>query len=455
MDFAGKKILVVGLARSGMAAISLLHKRGAILTACDIKKAEELGEKINLLESMDVRVFAASYPVIDRKAFDMVVTSPGVRLEFEPIHQARLMGIPVISEVELAYAIKAPEVELCAVSGTNGKTTTTSLLQYIFAKDGRRSVAGGNIGVPLTTLIDGMEDGIITVEISSFQLETTINFKPHICGLLNITPDHLDWHKTLDNYIRAKTRIFANQTSDDYTILNYEDHEIRNMASSCKSKVLFFSTDRVLKEGAFVDDNYIKVIIDNIQFNICTLDEVLLRGKHNLENILCASAMAIAAGVDTRVLRQSLSSFKGIRHRLEEVASKNGVLYINDSKGTNPDSTIRAIESFNEPVILIAGGRNKGSDFAELAKLINNRVKELVILGEAREVIKTAVMETGFRNIHEVEDFSSAVAKAHELSNPGDVVLLSPACASWDMFDNYEQRGDLFCELVGKLENTY
>ncbi|HEX3011105.1 MAG TPA: cyanophycin synthetase, partial [Syntrophomonadaceae bacterium] len=183
----------------------------------------------------------------------------------------------------------------------------------------------------------------------------------------------------------------------------------------------------------------------------CSLDEVLLRGKHNLENILCAAAMAKAAGVDTKVLRDSLSSFKGIRHRLEEVALKDGVLYINDSKGTNPDSTMRAIESFNQPIILIAGGRNKGSDFTSLAELINNRVKELVLLGEAREVIKTAVMDAGFRNIHEVEDFSSAVGKAHELSGPGDVVLLSPACASWDMFDNYEQRGDLFCDLVLKL----
>lgn len=451
MDFAGKKILMVGLARSGMAVISLLHKRGVILTACDIKKADELGGKIKLLESMDVRVFAGSCPVIERDTFDIVIASPGVRLEFEPLQKAHLMGIPVISEVELAYAIKAPGVELCAVSGTNGKTTTTSLLQYIFAKDGRRSVAGGNIGVPLTTLVDGMEEGVISLEVSSFQLETTIDFKPHICGLLNITPDHLDWHKTMDNYIRAKTKIFANQTGDDYTILNYEDHEIRKMASSCPSKVLFFSTDRVLKEGAFVEDNYIKVIVDNKQFNICKLDEVLLRGKHNLENVLCASAMAIAAGVNTQVLRQSLSSFKGIRHRLEEVTSKHGVLYINDSKGTNPDSTIRAIESFNEPIILIAGGRNKGSDFNELAKLINKRVKELVLLGESRKVIKTAVMDTGFRNIHEVEDFSSAVIRASELSSSGDVVLLSPACASWDMFDNYEQRGDLFCDLVRKL----
>lgn len=451
MDFAGKKILVVGLARSGMAAIKLLHKRGAVLTACDIKTADELGEKINILKSMDITIFAGDYPVIDNASFDLVVTSPGVRMEFEPIKQARLLGISVISEVELAYAIKAPDVELCAVTGTNGKTTTTSLLQYIFEKSGRRSVAGGNIGVPLTTLVDGMDEGVITVEVSSFQLETTIKFKPHICGILNITPDHLDWHKTLDNYITAKTRIFANQTSDDFTILNYEDNEIRKMASLCKSKVLFFSTDRVLKEGAFVENNYIKVIINNNEFNICTLDDLLLRGKHNLENVLCASAMAIAAGVKTPELKDALSSFKGIRHRLEEVVSKDGVLYINDSKGTNPDSTMRAIESFNEPVILIAGGRNKGSDFSELAKLINSRVKELVLLGEARDVIKTAVMDTGFKNIHEVEDFSSAVAKAHELSRPGDVVLLSPACASWDMFDNYEQRGDLFCDLVRKL----
>jgi UDP-N-acetylmuramoylalanine--D-glutamate ligase len=448
VNFTGKRILVIGLARSGMAALKVLHKRGALLTACDIKDADKLGDKISTLKDMGIEVITGGYPEIAPGTFDMIITSPGVPVGAEPIRQAGLLGLPVASEVELAYALKAPGVDLVAVTGTNGKTTTTSLLQYIFAQAGKKSIAGGNIGVPLTTLIDGMEEGVVTVEVSSFQLETTINFRPHLCGLLNITPDHLDWHKSFDNYVKAKTRIFANQTSDDFAVLNYEDQAIREIAPMCKARVVFFSTDRVLPDGAFVEDNHIKVILGNRHYDICPLEDILLRGKHNLENVLCAVAISIAAGVDTQVVRHSLSSFKGIRHRLEEVDHKDGVLYINDSKGTNPDSTIRAIQSFSEPIILIAGGRNKGADFTALANLIKARVKELVLLGEAKEVIKRAVMDTGFRNIHEVEDFSSAVARARELATRGDVVLLSPACASWDMFDNYEQRGDLFCELV-------
>jgi len=220
------------------------------------------------------------------------------------------------------------------------------------------------------------------------------------------------------------------------------------MAAKCRSEVVFFSTERVLDQGAYIENGYIKVKIKNRSARICPASAIKLRGRHNLENILCATAMAWAAGVNAEVLHKALAEFKGIRHRMEEVGIKNGVLYINDSKGTNPESTIKAIESFAEPLVLILGGRSKGSDFRPLARLVNKRVKELVLLGEARAIIKQAVMETGFKNINEVDSFEAAVNKAAELSEPGDVVLLSPACASWDMFDNYEQRGDLFCQMV-------
>lgn len=453
MEFEGKKVLVIGIARSGVAAIKSLVRRGSIVTACDIKDRDKLGnDVVNTVEKLGVGCCCGKYPAMTKDSFDMVVPSPGVPLDVEPVIKARAMGIPVMGEVELAYRIKSPSVNIYAITGTNGKTTTTSLLYFILEQDGRQAAAGGNIGVPLTGLIETMSEGEIAVEISSFQLATTISFHPHIAGILNITPDHLDRHKTLEAYIEAKARIFANQSPDDFTILNYEDNSLREMADRCLSQVIFFSTERILDQGAYVEDGYITVKIKDDKARICRVEEIRLRGRHNLENILCAAAMARAAGVDTAVLHKALVEFKGIRHRMEEVGIKKGVLYINDSKGTNPESTIKAIESFAEPLVLILGGRSKGSDFGPLARLVNKRVKQLVILGEARKIIKHAVMETGFANINEVDTFEAAVKKASELAEPGNVVLMSPACASWDMFDNYEKRGDLFCELVQAME---
>jgi len=444
----GKKILVAGAGRSGIAAASVLHKRGAQVAVCDMKTPEELGSRFQDLKQMDVEVYAGSYPLVKEEEFDLLVVSPGVSLDFRPIREAFVQGIPVIGEVELAYLLKPASVEMYAVTGTNGKTTTTSLLQCILAKDGINAVSGGNIGIPLTTLVDSMTEGVIAVEISSFQLETIKTFKPHICGILNITPDHLDRHKTMESYINAKARIFLNQSESDYAILNYEDKIIRDMALKCKAKVIFFSAERVLKEGVFIKNGIITVSYGNQSKEICSIKDNPLRGKHNLENVLCATAMAAIAGVHPESIRRALVAFPGVRHRMEEVLSKNGVLYVNDSKATNPESTIKALESFDDPIVLIAGGLNKGASFSALAKVIKNKVKELVLLGKAKEEIEAAVMETGFRNIHKVEDFASGVVKAHELAARGDIVLLSPACASWDMFESYEHRGDYFCKLV-------
>jgi len=451
LDFKDKKVLVVGIARSGMAAAKALLKRGAQVTACDKKTAEEIGSGIDDLKHMGTTIYFGNYPPISKKKFDIIVVSPGVPLDIPPVKEAYEQGIPVIGEVELAYLLKPESVQMYAITGTNGKTTTTSLLQCILADDGRKSVSGGNIGVPLTTLVDNMDKGTISVEVSSFQLETVIDFRPHICGILNITPDHLDRHKTMESYINAKSRILFNQTNSDYAILNYEDEIIRKLATRCRSRVIFFSTDQILNEGAFIKNNKITIVIDNKITEICTVDKILLRGKHNLENILCAAVMAFIAGVKPDIIRKTLINFSGVRHRMEEVASINGILYINDSKATNPESVIKALESFDQPIILIAGGRNKGSDFSVLARTISKRVKALVLLGEAREEIKTAVIQTGFKNIHEVEDFASGVKKAGEQAARGDIVLLSPACASWDMFKSYERRGDYFCELVNSL----
>ncbi|MDD2373627.1 MAG: UDP-N-acetylmuramoyl-L-alanine--D-glutamate ligase [Syntrophomonadaceae bacterium] len=452
MEFKGKKILVVGIARSGIAAVKSLTRREAVLFACDRKTSDELGDILLEMEALGVKVYTGSYPRVSQDRFDLLVASPGVPLDINPFIQARNTGVPVMGELELAYLLKTDTVDLYAISGTNGKTTTVSLLQAILAADGRRALAGGNIGVPLTTLVDSMEAGVIVVEASSFQLETTCHFRPNISALLNITPDHLDRHKSMERYIKAKSRIFSCQNIDDYAVLNYEDLHIREMAQECPARVIYFSSQRVLPEGAFIKDNLIYFVMDDKVLPICPVHEVSLRGQHNLENILGAVAVAAIAGAKVETIRDILKTFTGVRHRIEEVVAVDGVLYVNDSKATNPESAIKALESFNEPIILIAGGRSKGSSFEEFARFIKEKVKELVLLGEAREEIRKAVMDAGFQNIHEVNDFNTAVATARELAADGDVVLLSPACASWDMFKSYEQRGDLFCELVRAMQ---
>ena len=453
MEFRGKRILVVGIARSGIAAVKSLTAREAVLFACDRKTSDELGDILLEMEALGVDVYAGSYPQVSKDRFDLLIASPGVPLDIEPFIQANNAGVPVIGELELAYLLKPDVVDLYAISGTNGKTTTVSLLQAILAADGRRALAGGNIGIPLTTLVDSMTGGVIVVEASSFQLETTYHFRPHISALINITPDHLDRHKSMEGYIKAKARIFACQNRDDYTVLNYEDMHIRKMAQECPARVIYFSSRQVLPEGAFIKDDLIYFVMDNKVLPICPVHEVSLRGQHNLENILCATAVAAIAGVKVETIRDILKTFTGVRHRIEEVGLVDGVLYVNDSKATNPESAIKALESFNEPIVLIAGGRSKGSSFEEFAGIIKDKVKDLVLLGEAREEIRRVVMDAGFQNIHEVNDFNTAVATARELAVAGDVVLLSPACASWDMFKSYEQRGDLFCELVRAMHS--
>lgn len=448
MNFKNKKVLVIGMARSGIAAAQVLSKRGALVTACDIKTPDMIQDTIDQLIRSNIEVWAGSYPDVRKGSYDLVVVSPGVPLDIEPVQKAYNLNLPVIGEVELAYLLKKPQLQMYGITGTNGKTTTTALLQSILNRNGEKSAAGGNIGMPLTVLVDSMEEGVISVEVSSFQLETIDVFKPHICGILNITPDHLDRHKTMEAYIKAKANIFANQNANDFTILNYEDEILRDFSLHTKAKVIYFSTDRVLDEGIFVKDGLITGKINNKVINICKVNEVTLKGKHNLENILCATAMALAANVKPENIASVLKSFKGVRHRMEEVLTHNGVTYINDSKATNPESAIKALESFNQPIILIAGGRNKGSKFDNFAEVVIKNTKALILLGEAKEEIKSAVMAENYKNIYEVDNINEAVRLASELAEPGNVVLLSPACASWDMFDSYEQRGDIFCELV-------
>lgn len=451
MDLANRRVLVVGLGKSGQAAAAALARCRASVEVCDLKPLPGFNAAmIAALEKQGVKIHAGGYPQVGPNIYDLLVASPGISLEIEPFQQAMAFDIPVLGEVELAYQIKNAGIAMLAVTGTNGKTTTTALLEYILQADGRRAVAGGNIGTTLTSLVEEMTDGIIVVEMSSFQLETIREFRPRVCGMLNITPDHLDRHKTMQAYSAAKARIFENQSAEDIALLNYDDEAIRHMADRCPARVWFFSQQQSLQEGAYLDNGYIVIASGGVTYPVCGQAEVLLRGRHNMENILCAAGMAFCCGVPVEVIGSALKSFRGVRHRMEEAAEWDGVLYINDSKATNPDSVLKALDAFNRPIILIAGGRSKGSSFDELAAIIKQKVKALVLLGEARAELRQAVMAVDFQNIYEVETLEDAVQKARLLALSGDVVLLSPACASWDMFLNYEQRGDLFCSLVNR-----
>jgi UDP-N-acetylmuramoylalanine--D-glutamate ligase len=451
LQLSGSRVLIVGMARSGVAAAQALVKRGMQVTIYDAKEADFLREAAAQLVGYNVDMQLGQELSITPDQFHLAVISPGVPVTSEAVQKVRAAGIPIIGEVELAYRLKSTGVELAAITGTNGKTTTTALLAEILKQGGINSTVAGNIGVPLVSVIDEMAQGVISLEVSSFQLETVRDFRPRVSAILNITPDHLDRHGTMENYIEAKASILACQGPSDFTVLNYEDNLVRELAHRARSQVIYFSTRQLLSQGVFIENGQIVAQLDK-RYHLGGRDEVLLRGEHNLENILCAVGAALSLGVNQEAIRNTLATFPGVRHRLEEVASIAGVLYINDSKGTNPDSTIKALQSFTRPVVLIAGGRHKGADLTALARIIAGQVSHLILVGEAKEIIREKVMEQEFHNIHMVERFSEAVRQAHELARPGDVVLLSPACASWDMFNNYEERGDLFCQLVKSLE---
>ncbi|TYO95917.1 UDP-N-acetylmuramoyl-L-alanine--D-glutamate ligase [Desulfallas thermosapovorans] len=450
MNIRDKKVLVVGAGRSGTAVARFLLRKGARVVLTDNRDQDKLGATLDTLLEAGLRIELGNYPAVREDNFDLVVISPGVPPGVSPVASARQCGIPVLGELELAYRFaRAPVV---AITGTNGKTTTTTLVGEIFRAAGLRTLVGGNIGVPLVDVIEeyGPED-MIVAEVSSFQLETAEQFHPRVAVILNITPDHLDRHGTMEGYIEAKARIFARQDPGDFTVLNYDDPETRKLAEITGGKVIFFSHRHNLKEGVLVRGDIIVVRQNNQEIEILPAREVAIPGLHNLENAMAAVAATYALGVKPGVLARVLRTFAGVAHRLETVAQKNGVLFVNDSKGTNPDASIKALQAFDRPIILLAGGRNKGSDFTEFARLVKQKVRVLVVLGECAVEIEQAARAAGCTNILKAPGFREAVLMAHASARPGDVVLLSPACASWDMFKNFEERGDLFREIVTGL----
>ena len=446
MTLRGKKVLVVGAGKSGVAAARFLREKGAAVTLADVKPTAELEGTV-----AGVRVFFGGYP--EAAEFDLLVVSPGVPLTVAPVVQARRAGIEVIGELELAYRFaRAPIV---AITGTNGKTTTTALTGEIFRRAGYRTLVAGNIGVPLVAGVEdyGPED-IIVAEVSSFQLETIRFFRPRVAVILNVTPDHLDRHGSVEAYAATKARIFSNQEPSDVTVLNFDDPLVAAMAERSPARVLFFSRRHNLKTGAFVQDGWVVVKNGSGAVPVCGVGEIALPGAHNLENAVAATIAAYSLGVPAAVIARVLREFRGVPHRLEFVAEIGGVRYVNDSKGTNPDAAIKALEAYREPIVLIAGGRGKGSDFKAFAQKIKEKVRVLVVVGESAADIATAARAVGVTEIRWARDFREAVHLARDAARPGDVVLLSPACASWDMFKNYEERGDFFKKLVQEMASS-
>ncbi|MDI6602143.1 MAG: UDP-N-acetylmuramoyl-L-alanine--D-glutamate ligase [Thermoanaerobacteraceae bacterium] len=443
-----KRVLIVGLGKSGVATAETLNTLGYEIHVYDRKPYDQL-EGIDVLKKLSVK-WVVDDPKDYVKNIDIIVISPGVPLDQEFIIEAQNRGIEVISEVEAAYRLaKAP---IIAVTGTNGKTTTTSLTGELFKNAGYKTRVCGNIGKPLIyDCYEAGKDEVIVAEISSFQLESIKYFRPHIAAMLNITPDHLDRHKTMENYIYTKSKIFINQDRSDYAILNYDEPNTWGLHKEINSQIIPFSRKEKLNYGLYIDDEKIIAKIRDREEKIMNVNDIYIPGKHNLENSLAACAIAKAWGIDDEIIEYTLKTFKGVEHRIEFVKEINGVKFINDSKGTNPDAAIKAIEAIKGNIILIAGGYDKGNDYYDFIKSFDDKVKYMILIGETAEKINKQAMSLGFTNIIRADTLKEAVDRAYQLAEKGDTVLLSPACASWDMFKNFEERGNLFKSYVNAL----
>ncbi|MBM6971126.1 UDP-N-acetylmuramoyl-L-alanine--D-glutamate ligase [Mordavella massiliensis] len=451
MEVKGRKVLVFGAGISGIGAAGLLEANGADVILYDgNEKLDPASLKEQLGEKSGAAVLTGKLPQETITSLDMAVLSPGVPTDLPVVLAMKEAGVQVIGEIELAYQFGKGDV--LAITGTNGKTTTTSLLGQIMKQAREEVYVVGNIGNPYTAVAGQMTEQAVTVaEISSFQLETIREFRPKVSAILNITPDHLNRHHTMEAYIEAKENIAVNQTEDDFCILNYEDRLLREFGENLRAKVLYFSSQRKLEEGIFLEDGEIVLCLNGQKETICHVDELQILGTHNHENVMAAAAMAYVYGVPAQTIRKSVLSFGGVEHRIEYVAEKNGVAYYNDSKGTNPDAAIKGIRAMKRPTVLIGGGYDKDSEYTEWIESFDGKVKKLILLGQTREKIARDAKKCGFTDYVFADSFEEAVHMAVQEAVSGDAVLLSPACASWDMFPSYEVRGDKFKEIVNSL----
>ncbi|MBS4023674.1 MAG: UDP-N-acetylmuramoyl-L-alanine--D-glutamate ligase [Dethiobacter sp.] len=452
MELKDRKVIVLGLAKSGVAAAQLLLSEGAVVVVNDAKHASDLRADIEALgKSPSLTVVTGSHPpdIVDEKTA-LIVKNPGISMDLPLLLRARELGVTVITEVELAFwQLAAPIV---AITGTNGKTTTTALAGEMFAISGRRTFVAGNIGLPLSSVVKKASAAdVVVAELSSFQLEGTIYFRPAISAVLNITPDHMDRHRSLEKYKQVKARIFANQTTAEAVVINADDPEAFDLHDHTAARVYLFSRKREVGQGAFVRAGHIVLRSRESEVSVCAVTEIAIPGAHNLENALAASLLAWLGGVKPVDIAQVLKTFKGVPHRLEYVETIAGIKFINDSKGTNTDAAIKALESYHHPKVLIAGGYDKGSSFDSLAMEIKKHVSHVVLIGQVRERLAAALRMVGFNEYQIANGLEDAVGRAYRAAAPGWVVLLSPACASWDMFNNFEERGELFKKAVLKL----
>ena len=449
MELKGKKVLVVGLGKSGLAAALFLRRRGAYVTVSDVRSAETLANDIPALLDEGIMVETGGHGLLTFRRQDLIVVSPGVPLDTPELAQVRSFGLPVIGELELAARfLKGRTV---AITGSNGKTTTTTLLGEILKKAGFPTLVGGNIGVPVVGLIDQSTDETWSVlEVSSFQLESTEQFHPNIAVILNITPDHLDRHGSFENYALAKERIFAAQNARDFAVLNADNARAADAATRSAAKVYWFSVEHPVKQGAWLEEGFVvyRTARDAATERVMPLRGIPLKGAHNVENVLAAVAAARLAGVPAEAIRSAIESFQAVEHRLEFVAAVNGVEFYNDSKATNVDATAKAVAAFQSGIHLILGGKDKGSDYTLLAQLLRERVRAVYTIGSAAAKIESHLR--GVVSIHSCETLENAVGAAASAARPGEVVLLAPACSSFDQFENYEHRGRVFKQLVSE-----
>jgi|HubBroStandDraft_1064217.scaffolds.fasta_scaffold48499_2 UDP-N-acetylmuramoylalanine--D-glutamate ligase len=447
MELKGKKVLVVGLGKSGLAAALFLRRQGAQVTVSDLRSAQALSKEIPSLLEAGISVEAGGHGLLTFRRQDLIVVSPGVPLLTPELVQVRNLGLPIIGELELAARFLQGNV--LAITGSNGKTTTTTLCGEIFSAAGLKTVVAGNIGVPVIETVDQSNPAAWSVlEVSSFQLETTESFHPHIAVILNITPDHLDRHGSFENYVRMKEKIFANQTGDDYLILNGDDPVTQQAASRTRSQVLWFSRSKIVRRGTFLMNGMLmfRPSEQASPLPVLPLADIPLKGEHNIENVLAAVCAACVANIPAQTIARAVASFHAVEHRLEFVAAIHGVDYYNDSKATNVDATAKAIASFPGNIHLILGGKDKNSDYAQLNALLRARVKAVYTIGSAAEKIEGQI--AGVTRVVHSGTLEAAVDQAANQAVAGDVVLLAPACSSFDQFENYEHRGRVFKQAV-------
>ncbi len=451
MDFKDKKVLVSGIAKSGISAAGLLKKLGADVTVQDAKTEDKLGDVTDELRSQGFNLYLGANPDAIIEDMDILVMSPGVPADLPFVNKAREKNIPVIGEIELAYMFcKSPVI---GITGTNGKTTTTTLAGDICKAYFENTFVVGNIGNPFADItFETKDDGVVVAELSSFQLETINEFKPKVSAVLNITPDHLNRHHTLENYIAAKERVFENQDESDFCILNYNDEITRKMADKTKADVIFFSLGGKITEGIYSDEKSIYINALGYNEKVVDIDELKILGGHNVENAMAAIGCCAAIGVPLDIIRKVLKEFTAVEHRIEYVRTINDIEFYNDSKGTNPDASIKAVEAMKRPICIIAGGYDKGSDFTEWIDTFKGRVKFVAVIGAVKDKITATLDKASFTNYKIADTFEEAIDLCYKNAVPGDCVLLSPACASWDMFKSYEQRGEIFKEYVKKLD---